>query len=468
MESKKIVNKAVEVYIIATIIYSFIGRVVPFKVFIGEEINTIMYYLLALVGGGLVAVDFFTTKEWRKGKYIGILYIFIAVMCISSVLNIEYGYIDNVKTIIWTTIEIVLIYTLYKRYEKESFVKLMDKIWWGISAFWFFPVVYSLKQFALLERYRVRLEGTRRVRQGFYENRLFGIFNDPNFAAATSVYVILACLYLYKKSDNKKLKIFLIIDIIVQMMYVVLSGSRTAIVCMIAVGCVWGWLQWHKKNTGWKIGKKILRFVAVPVFSAVIVALGSTAIQKASIIMPMTYYYVVYGETLDEIEIAGEEIDDDLTTRKDGQGENISNNRTTIWKAYLDGMEGDLLFGGSPRNNLVKWQEKDPDGYLVETEYETHNGYLLVLVSTGVVGFSVLLVYVILYARKLWIYVKERKELETEFVFVMLLLITLLVYAFFFTEIFFIHNLTSVLFWMHLGASMFWIDHDQREMKEIN
>ena len=70
--------------------------------------------------------------------------------------------------------------------------------------------------------------------------------------------------------------------------------------------------------------------------------------------------------------------------------------------------------GGSPRNALAKWQEKEPNGYLAVTGYETHNGYIYVLAGTGVIGMLTIVIFMILYARKMILYMKGNYHIPPE------------------------------------------------------
>lgn len=458
------VNKAVKLYLIGTIIITFIGRVVPIKLLIGDTIESYLYIALAMVGCVLLCVDFFITHKWRQGKYIIVLYAFVAVMLVSSVLNMSYGYVDNLKTIVWTVIQFGLFYTFYTRYDKDELIRFVDKIWQYICVFWFFPVVYSIGQFVVQDRYRVIVDGDRNIRQGFYDHRLFGIFQDPNYAAITSLYVVIACSYLYSKSKNKNYRQFLVVNIVVQIIYTVLSGSRTAMVSMIVGMIVWMFIKWVQNKENQKLWKNIRNLVAIPVVSVLSIVLLFGVVRKTSIILPISYRYITNQEIGDDDFSSNQddELDYDLTEREDGKEGNISNNRGHIWAEYLKGLKGDYIFGGSPRNVLMKWQDKDPEGYLSLTSYETHNGYIFVLVGTGVLGLMCIVTYVILYGRKIVLWLKNKAEIDREITFIVTFLIVILTYVFFFTELFFIHNLTATLFWLHCGMAMHWLDKKGR------
>lgn len=460
------INKIVKLYIIFSIFYSLIGRVIPIKQLIGEGVNSLIYILLAGIGALLLLVDLFTTKKWYKGKYIIVLYSFVVIIGISSLINIKYGFSDNLKTIVWTTIQIGLIYTFYTRFSREELIRFFDKMWVAMSTFWFFPVIISLVQFVICKGYITKVEG-RRLRQGFYDNRLFGLFNDPNYAAITSLCMIVAMLYLLKKVTNKKMRIFFKVNIVVQYIYVVLSGSRTALVCMTLITGFYVFMYCYQKIHGKYNWKRVLGIILIPVVSMSIVVVAFTVVQRICVVFPMTYYYVVNGEKDSHIKISDkEEIDATLTERKDGKQGNVSNNRVTIWKSYIEGLKGDVLLGGSPRNALAKWQEKEPNGYLAVTGYETHNGYVYVLAGTGVIGMLTIVIFMILYARKMILYMKGNYHIPPEVMFNFIFLIIVLIDVCFFTELFFVQGIITILFWLHCGYTLCWIDAPKKNREK--
>ena len=95
----------------------------------------------------------------------------------------------------------MLFSTLHLKSKEEAYEN-MNIIMKISSHIWFVAVVISLWQFVFQIHYRADFsEFTRR--QGFYDARLFGIFSDPNFAAVTSLIVIVFCYYLNKKCEKK-------------------------------------------------------------------------------------------------------------------------------------------------------------------------------------------------------------------------------------------------------------------------
>ncbi len=470
-------NLIVKIYLVLTVIVTLLSRIVPIKVLVGERFDSIVYIVLALLGAIFLLLDVFITRKWYKGRHVFVLYGFIVVMAISTLLNIRYGLVDNIKTMVWTGIQFGLIYTMYLRSEKIEMFAFVDNLWLFISSIWIVPVGYSIWQFIAGHKYRVAVSSTVSLRQGFYDNRLFGVFNDPNYAAIMCLGMALACLYLFNKHKNKLLRTFLLINCVLQIWYMILSGSRTALVVSLAVLVVFSCLYIREKLRHHKMLLKIFVGGLATVFSAFIVVGGTVTVQNVSLVLPKMYATYIGSNTItdnthnDDINNPDWDVDTDIEepdafnpslNRTDTDVNNISNNRTAIWKAYLNGLQDDWVFGGSPRNFLAKWIEKNPEGYLAESHYETHNGYLSVLVGTGVAGAAVILTFVALYLFSCFKFLRKNKVVDKEFVFTFLFLISIVIYTFFFTDLFFIHNYTSVMFWLHCGLLQYWL-HEKKK-----
>ena len=76
------------------------------------------------------------------------------------------------------------------------------------------------------------------LRMGFLGNRLFGVFPDPNFGATISVVVILLSVYYIKTNSNRAFTLFNSLNILLQLMFISLSGSRTALIVLLTVTAV--------------------------------------------------------------------------------------------------------------------------------------------------------------------------------------------------------------------------------------
>ena len=117
------IDYSVFLYIFLFMLYGFVARIIPLYMNIDEQINSLVFVFFAGSGCLLVFLDLIRDQHLSKGKYCWVLYAFIAVMILSSLINIQYGYSDNIKTIIWTGIQVALYYSAYTRVDSEKMLK---------------------------------------------------------------------------------------------------------------------------------------------------------------------------------------------------------------------------------------------------------------------------------------------------------------------------------------------------------
>lgn len=453
-----------ECYLYLSIFVTLIGRVTPIKLMIGASTEGMLYNLLALGGGILWVVYWVIRKNLVPKRYFVVSYAFLLVMFISSILNRQYGVFDNIKTIIWTVVQMGVLFVYPKLLGKEKIKVLFLRIWEVISCFWFFPVLQSIVQFIQNKSYWVEADPGRWIRQGMTENRLFGIFNDPNYAAITSLCVIIVSMYIWTIKTKIYERLLNGINLFVQIVYIRLSGSRTVLVCMIiaiALGALFVIKNMYISREA-KMNWKTIIFIPVVVCVSVLSINYLSGVLSLNV--AQKYQTIISNSTQTGNNGTGSPDEDNKVEkppisidRTDTSLDNISNNRTTIWKSYLSLMDGDYLFGGSPRNFAQKWIDKNPTGYLAKTKMETHNGYLSVLVGTGILGTMCIALFVFFYAKDFLKVVSRRETISKELIVIEMLLLSFVAYVFFFTDLFFIHSLTSVLFWFLCGSSLLWL-----------
>ena len=439
-------NLLIGIYAIVFAIYSLIGRIMPIAKFI-TPINSAFYLMLAGGGALLVCLSMIFDRHILKAKYGKLLIAFILVTVFSAVLNRDYGYRSNMVNICWLIINIALFYTIYMRFEKENLLKWIRITFVVMMSRWIVAVVASSVQYVLQINYLYEVHGQIR-RQGFMEGRLFGVFNDPNYAAVTSLYMVAASVWIIKTVNNKFIKTALALNICLNAVYVVLSGSRTALIC--AAFAIIMYALCYGKNVVLKKNLKTMTMVSAVlltvVFSLLIFFGLNVSLKK---ILPK--FVVSTEQTSEDEELPP--ANDALLERPDNTVENISNNRFNIWKGYLEALDGNEIFGLSPRNHMKYIKENSPDGYISQSGYETHNGYLTVYVATGIVGVAVVMLFlmcVIIEFIKIYF---TKMELSQSFVFAVLVVGIILINAFFFTELFFVNNITTVLFYSLIGIA---------------
>lgn len=466
---KLLLDKLIGIYLIFNIVYNLFGWVVPIKEVTPEIVDSAVYAVMGVIGAVLVLADVILNKYWLNTKYCWLLYAFLCVMGISSILNISFGYMSNAKTIMWSLIQFTIFYSYCQRVEKEKLVRYAARSCVGIAAFWLIPTLYSILQFLRLNSYYTPIWG-KKIKQGLVENRLFGVFNDPNYAAFMSLLLIIGMYFLYNYTKKQWKKNVYIIYGLIQFLYIVLSGSRTVEVGMLCTIVLFAYLQLRNKYPEAKGIKVVFNrlFVAFLCFVFVFVFWEGTraTAEKVPAGLNKIEWFQDYAKKSRESQavkkvkmeskMKSTNKSQNVLQRKDGKAGNISNNRVTIWKSYLGGMEDHILFGMSPRNVVQVFMKENPKSYIGQTGYETHNGYLSLFVCTGAVGSLLMLAFLILQAKRICGIIIRRKVTTTECMCCIFVIMNIAVFAFFFTDLFFVNNIVATLFWMFLGMSNYW------------
>ena len=355
---RKTMDVLIIFYLLFNIVYNLFGWIVPVKLMTPETVDSFIYIVMGIMGAVLAAVDVILNSYWKKTRYCWILYAFLAVMGISTVLNMSFGYMSNLKTIVWTGIQFVLFYSLYQRIDKEKAMRYLGVLWKIISIIWIVPVLYSIFQFLMLDSYYTLIWG-KKIKQGLVENRLFGIFSDPNYAAIVSLLLIIGMIFLICRTEKKWKKAIYIIYSAILFVYIVLSGSRTAEVGLIMTVVVYTYALSRKTRKG---GRKLVEIVLSCILGVVLVVsaweISKVGLEKLPKIVDEVSFVKEYKESKKNVvqksEISSKEkMDKNLKStitstkvleRKDGKAGNISNNRVKIWKSYLKGMGNHLIF----------------------------------------------------------------------------------------------------------------------------
>lgn len=452
-EYEETFRKIKQVYIIAFITYLMLARIVPFVNLISRDVNTFIFSSFAVAGAMILCVEFLMTAFVFKCRENLILLSFLIVCIVSSVCNIKYGIVNNIKTIVWTAIQFFVLFSVANIKNDSEIKKVINIIIKISSAIWCVAVVTSIVQFFFHVGYISQFSDYSR-RQGFVDARLFGIFTDPNFAAITSLLIITFCCYLLKESTNKTIRIYYCINIAFQVIYVVLSGSRTGMIegALLAFMLMF----FESRNRGYERGENrvnikafIKGLIAIGVSLALIITIQSVMVKLAQ----------ADKDVKDENLIVNSEDEEITLKREDITEENISNGRFEIWRDALKISADNRLLGLSPRNLVPYAKANYPDSIIAVKGYETHNGYLAVLVGTGITGTLVMLLFVTYMVYNLALYFKQIKKrvINQEIILLISVLFIIAASAFLLLDIFFVNTYGAAVFWLFAGYLLYYI-----------
>lgn len=440
-KNTKVQDVAIMIYTVLFFCYLLVSRIIPISYMLSGPVNTILSSAFAGIGAILIIMDLFTKRSLFKTRNTWLLVLFVIVVGITSAINIKYGFTDNVKTVVWMCIQMFLIYALCTRFERDRSVKLLKTLINILTVVWFVCVVISIVQYCLQIGYLAPETDAILKRQGFYDNRLFGIFLDPNFAAVISMCIIFFNLYEYRVVNKTLTKVCYIISIITQYIYVILSGSRTVLICFFAGVILWAGL--YIRNYCVKKHVSTKQWIYREVVSLVVVCvLFVTAFLVSRQLL--SYLPLVSGEKGKENSIHAEEI----LKREDVQEDNVLNNRGTIWTEYVKSLDKkEYIIGLSPRNAIARLETRYPDGYVAKTQYTPHSDYVALFIYTGVIGCLVILAFYLKTAIDVLRNIGRKKEMDPLYITSLVVATSLVIYGITFLDIYFVNTITAFLFW---------------------
>jgi O-antigen ligase len=394
--------------------------------------NTLIYVGLSLIGVLLSAYGLLRKYKDILQKRNILFLMFFVVIALSSIWNYRYDFFGNIKVIMILFTQFILFYSVSLFLTKEQFRGCLKRLFLVISLPWILASAASLVLYLLNIKYLIHYIDDRTIRQGFVHGRLFGLFSDPNFAAFTSLLIGFGLVYILMDVKKQIFRCFIYASILINMLYMIMSNSRTVLIAAVAAIIIFVLLH-TKRKEGHLTKKRIIS-------KTLLTILVMLAVYFASLgIMTLSGCLINPNRSTDEL------------VRDDMDLDNISNNRFTIWENYLNLFMNKPLLGTSPRGTFPYAEEIDPDGFLFETQYEVHNGYLSLLVTTGIIGFIVMVLLFIRHIIPIKKLIQSNHSLNSENILCITYLVMILIFTFFFTNIFFTNNIETMLFWLCLG-----------------
>lgn len=428
------------IYLVFFSLYSIATRFTLTASFIDGTVNNLSYRFILIAGCLLALWQLITIRSTLRTRDTGLLLLFIISLCIGILLNKDYGVMDNIYGLLSFGFQLILFYYMSKIASEADFRWMIKRIVFFCSFLWNFACLGSIAQYVLNIHYLCKFAAEKHsVRQGFTDGRLFGFFSDPNFAAFTSLLLIYGLWYLVKTAKHRAIRIFAYSSIIINIVYIVMSNSRTVYLSVVGSAVFFVLLHAYKKGqakykTGCAMAKNLLvqGLIAIAMIVAVYILILFPLRGVAKLISP-------------ERNIETEMV------RKDVTVENISNNRFTIWEAYLKLYAKQPVFGFSMRSAIPYAKANEPEGYLAETKYVTHNSYLSLLVETGAVGFLIMTLFILSHLAQFVKRCRDKKPVTDTFIFFSTCLLSIFIFCLCFHDIFFTLNIETMLFWMGLG-----------------
>lgn len=427
----------------AVLIYSMLFMITPFVYLAEVTFLSRVAYLAILLGVCWLALEgLFTKHVPRRTPLFGYIVLFGLCLAAGVALNYQSYLFDNIKSMAFELSLLVVFFTAGSVLHANGKMGLFAKKLQSVSlVVWTGACFVSLMMFFVQCSEVVAIPGAESVRrQGYVEGRLFGVFQDPNYAAVFSLILVVVTLYFF--AQNKvRYKAATVISLVVIALYLIGADSRTTYVCaLLAFACYMVVVIVDRSGAFKKKGLLALKSVGMLVLAVVLVVCVSAAMGAYSEFMQVCSAGDLSGSG----------------RRTDANMGNISNNRFEIWASYLTSIDSDsALFGRGYRGYTEQVADLYPFSYIASSQYEAHNGYILLLSATGIFGFVIWVVLIAkIVVRMLMAAVKGILG-PLDSVCLAAIFGILLVKAFFFTSLWFVNEFDTYLFALLIGFA--WI-----------
>ncbi len=468
------------VYIVCVLLYAIARQVIVATqpILMHSALN-----ILAILGAGAIFLwDVIFFRNVLKTKYIWILAALFVATGISTLLNHGYAFSDNIKAAANMFIQFFVLYAVGNRMTKERINRDVTVIGSALGALWmiavavslvmyFFDINYSQTNYIWGEPTLIN-QGFVRVDDGAVVMRLWGVFVDPNFAAAISIIVICFAVYMMHTARKRWIKALHITNIVLQSLYVVLSNSRMALIILLFLAFVGCWYISIKKIRNFKVRviaeKRLLREAVAVVLAVAMVFVCYLGVTAAKKVLPYAQYGITHmmngsdgssgdGETTDD-EIAS--LDREDISNKD----DISNGRLKMWGEGFKVLKKNPVIGVGPRSyHLIA---NDLDSSMSIAEKSIHNSYMELLMGNGIVGFLLLLAFFLLCAKDaLVLRFKNSGSLFTVGI-LMLIVLSALAGGMFISSLFYYLSGISVVAFGMLGYAISYMQCEKREAED--
>lgn len=461
MNLRKYASKDVYKFLRKAYITAFIGAVLtrvllPIAILETQTVNTLVFSAVAIFGASIVCFDFFTQRVFLKQKNVVWLMLFLVACAISSVINARFGVLGNVRNLVWLAISFFLLYPVdaeLSRTEVKKEIKYVSKI---LILVWFVACTASLAMFFLQFGCYFDVLPDSFTRLGFVEGRLFGIFEDPNYAASVAIVVIIFSIFNIKTSKNVALKAFYGLNIAVNFCYITLSGSRTAELAAAVTAVLGLYFVLLKRletiNIRLNRALKQIALIVISLTCGLSVFLSVNITRKGLAYLPQ-----FVGTPFEQASISDARLKKHVNMNRDDvvNSTDVSNCRFKIWESALELFLSAPIFGTSPRNMRVYAKELFPNGFIAQRAYAVHNAYLDIFTSTGVVGAIFLIVFFVKYLIFIFkhLFLAPADENYYMVLISFAIVVAVAVSAFFLSEIFFVNTINVLTFWLSMGYS---------------
>lgn len=302
---------------------------------------------------------------------------------------------------------------------------------------------------------------------GMVGNRLFGIYFNSNPAAFLACITIILALFGIR--ENFKGKWWYFINIIIQVVYILLTKCRSALI-ILAVIILMIIYYFLIRRRPYSMFKRIV------LITGLCAAIGSSFLLGHQLIeVSPRMQGIALSETsrfqMDKVMEAGKLL---VSGNREGfnQGltiiDEVSNGRVSLTKTALEIWHTEPLLGiGANNFRKIGSQETDTLEFWAIQVVHSHNVFLEALVSTGLIGFILFVIFFVKSVMMIFKLLKINQGKETYLIIQMFAMIVLSEFIGSLSDygVFYIYSLSATLAWCFLG---YLFTYERIEINEKN
>ncbi len=389
-----------------------------------SSVQPVFVKLTLACGMVLILTRLVKFRKYIKTPCIVLMILFCISFAISTIMNREYGMVENGKWIIWTGLQFFALYVCDMERDMKSYNKefeILSHIIIGYSAV---AAIISLKMLIVsYSEFFETAEGEFLI-SGFTWGRLWGVYTDPNYGAVFTVISILLSIVFFLRKGIL-LKIIYVICIILNYLYLVFSDSRTGEISLVGGLAVF---LFFSLNQVWKSKKGFVKYaliigVIILVTGGSLLGIRIVKVEYNKVLAPTFAKMFVEKEEAKKLKKQDQTKKPGQTTkpeekkkqeelkkqeeakkqeemkrklgRKQDLEEDVSNGRFELWKSAVEVWRTSPVYGVGYVTFVPYAKEHTPDTYAVNNdvgEYTSmHNAFINTLAYQGGLGFILLL-----------------------------------------------------------------------------
>lgn len=351
-------------------------------------------------GAFLILWDFLTKRQMFRSAYWVFPLLILFSFGITILFNIKYSFYMGIKHAVYLGISLLLLYGQDRKKSFDSLKTLLYRLNTIIISITLVAAAISLFMFIFQISFSF-YSGDVLLRQGFLENRLFGVYTSPNTGALFVMISIAAMLInsMIKNNGAIRPNRFYITNFVFQTIYFSLTLSNGGFLTLIAFFLLFCVVYAFPRFQG-KLGN--LKAVLASFLVAVILVAGTYAVTQ-SVRYGMSYLPSMVKSIRESVSSPGSseenpsKKDDEITKiemERIESGDDLSNGRFTIWVGSLKALRQHPLFGYAnmwvAEGDALRFDtssfSQEETTWLYKHMGNLHNAYIQIVVYSGVVG----------------------------------------------------------------------------------